>query len=311
MEVSYNSKTKIPETNINRLIKDFFHENGKHGILILVIIIVYIGILIYLGKSDTGPRILEIILWTIFTGVALANIWFFKKPPPPLNTVFKPGFNKKTVELDVHVEKQSPQKHQPPGQYPGKFPGKFPEQYPGKFPGQSPGQSPGQAQQQEDKVLGKLKKQVYHIPNNKYNYLDGKAICKAYGGRLAKYDEMETAYENGANWCSYGWSSDQMALFPTQKKTWDKLQNKKGHENDCGRPGINGGYIDNPNVRFGVNCFGPKPDERPQDYAYMKSVNTPPRNQEDIEIDKKEAYWKKRINNVLVAPFNNDNWSAF
>ena len=37
--------------------------------------------------------------------------------------------------------------------------------------------------------MGKLKKQVYHIPNNKYNYLDGKAICKAYGGRLAKYDE--------------------------------------------------------------------------------------------------------------------------
>ena len=78
-----------------------------------------------------------------------------------------------------------------------------------------------------------------------------------------------------------------MALFPTQKKTWDKLQKIKGHENDCGRPGVNGGYIKNPNVRFGINCFGPKPDQRPQDHAYMKSVSTPPYNKEQSEIDKR------------------------
>ena len=51
-----------------------------------------------------------------------------------------------------------------------------------------------------------------------------------------------------------------MALFPTQQQTWNKLQKIKGHKNDCGRPGINGGYIDNKNVRFGVNCFGTKPE---------------------------------------------------
>ena len=39
---------------------------------------------------------------------------------------------------------------------------------------------------------------------------------------------------------------DQMALYPTQKKTYNKLQTIKGHEHDCGRPGINGGYIANP-----------------------------------------------------------------
>ena len=36
-------------------------------------------------------------------------------------------------------------------------------------------------------------------------------------------------------------------------------KNSKGHENDCGRPGINGGYIDNHNVKFGINCYGHKP----------------------------------------------------
>ena len=30
--------------------------------------------------------------------------------------------------------------------------------------------------------------------------------------------------------------------------------------NNCGRPGVNGGYFDNPNIKFGVNCYGQKPD---------------------------------------------------
>jgi hypothetical protein len=43
-----------------------------------------------------------------------------------------------------------------------------------------------------------------------------------------------------------------MAFYPTQKTTWDKLQKIKGHKHDCGGPGINGGFIQNPRVRFGV-----------------------------------------------------------
>jgi hypothetical protein len=66
----------------------------------------------------------------------------------------------------------------------------------------------------------KLQKQVFNIPGNYYNYEDAKAICDAYGARLASYNEMEEAYNKGAEWCSYGWSDNQMALFPTQKDTW-------------------------------------------------------------------------------------------
>ena len=36
-----------------------------------------------------------------------------------------------------------------------------------------------------------------------------------------------------------------MAYFPTQKDTWDKLQNNPNTKHACGRPGINGGFIDN------------------------------------------------------------------
>ena len=59
--------------------------------------------------------------------------------------------------------------------------------------------------------------------------------------------QIEDAYKSGAEWCNYGWSDNQLALFPTQKTTWHKLQKIKGHKHDCGRAGINGGFIANPN----------------------------------------------------------------
>ena len=36
--------------------------------------------------------------------------------------------------------------------------------------------------------------QVFHVPNNIYTYNDAKAVCKAYGSRLATYGEIENAY---------------------------------------------------------------------------------------------------------------------
>ena len=102
-------------------------------------------------------------------------------------------------------------------------------------------------------------KQVFNIPGNYYGYDDAKTLCKAYDARLATYDEVENAYNAGGEWGNYGWSDGQMALFPTQKNTFDNLQKIPGHEHDCGRPGINGGYMANPNIKFGVNCYGYKP----------------------------------------------------
>ena len=155
----------------------------------------------------------------------------------------------------------------------------------------------------------KLKKQVFHIPGNKYTFNNAEALCDAYGARLANYNEVENAYRNGAEWCSYGWTKDQMALFPTQKKTWNYLQGVKGHENDCGRPGINGGYIANPNVRFGATCYGFRPKITEQEAELMENSPIYPRSMDDIRRDKKVDFWKKRIPEILVAPFNSNVWS--
>jgi hypothetical protein len=154
----------------------------------------------------------------------------------------------------------------------------------------------------------KFKKQVFNIPGNYYDYENAKAICTSYGAKLATYKQMEDAYENGAEWCNYGWSEGQNALFPTQQKTFDNLQKIKGHEHDCGRPGINGGYIANPNVRFGVNCYGNKPRMDAKEEELMKTVSPYPQTKEDLVFQKRVDFWKEKIDDILVSPFNHNSW---
>ncbi len=157
----------------------------------------------------------------------------------------------------------------------------------------------------------KFKKQVFNIPGNYYNYENAKAVCQAYGADLASYEQLEKAYNKGAEWCNYGWSADQLALFPTQQKTYDNLQNIKGHENDCGRPGINGGYIANPEVKFGVNCYGNKPKITLHEEQLMKTATPYPETEKDIAFQKRVDFWKNKVDQILVSPFNYDTWGSF
>lgn len=155
----------------------------------------------------------------------------------------------------------------------------------------------------------KFRKQVFNIPGNYYTYDNAKALCSAYGAELATYDQIEKAYNNGAEWCNYGWSANQLALFPTQKKTYNNLQNIPGHENDCGRPGINGGYIANPNVKFGVNCYGNKPKITSDEEELMKTASPYPETPQDIAFQKKVDVMKNNLDQILVSPFNHNTWS--
>jgi len=157
----------------------------------------------------------------------------------------------------------------------------------------------------------KFKKQVFNIPGNYYTYNDAKALCSAYGADLAEYNQIEQAYNNGAEWCNYGWSSNQLALFPTQEKTYDNLQTIPGHENDCGRPGVNGGYIANPDVRFGVNCYGYKPKITGDEEELMKTATPYPETPQDIAFQKKVDIMKNNLDQILVSPFNYDSWGSF
>ncbi len=154
-----------------------------------------------------------------------------------------------------------------------------------------------------------LKKQVFNIPDNDYVYPDAKALCSAYGARLATYKEVEDSYNEGGEWCNYGWSDGQMALFPTQQKTFDTLQKIEGHENDCGRPGVNGGYMANPALKFGVNCYGYKPRINSTEEEIMANEPLYPKTLKDIAMENRVNYWKDKLATILVSPFNSSSWS--
>ena len=155
----------------------------------------------------------------------------------------------------------------------------------------------------------RLNPQVFNIPENDYVYSDAKALCSAYGARLATYEELEDVYNKGGEWCNYGWSDGQMALFPTQQKTYDKLQKIEGHENDCGRPGVNGGYMKNPELKFGVNCYGYKPRMTPEEEDLMANRPIYPKTEKDIAMENRVNYWKDKLTGILVSPFNHNSWS--
>ena len=156
--------------------------------------------------------------------------------------------------------------------------------------------------------------EVFNISNNLYTYDDAQAICSAYGAELATYDQIEDAYNNGGEWCNYGWSDGQMAFFPTQKTTWDKLQKTTDSKNNCGRPGINGGYMANPYIKFGVNCFGKKPSPTDADLQRMaanKEINVP-QSPADSLLDAKVQYWKDNASKLLVMnSFDRAQWSEY
>jgi len=158
------------------------------------------------------------------------------------------------------------------------------------------------------------KDEVFNISNNLYTYDDAPHVCSALGARLATYDEIEDAYNKGADWCNYGWSDNQMAFFPTQKTTWQKLQKNPKIKNNCGRPGVNGGYMGNPKIKFGVNCFGKKPNATESDLDLMNSRTNQitPKTQSEIETERKVNFWKENADKLLnINPHNEKKWSEY
>jgi hypothetical protein len=158
----------------------------------------------------------------------------------------------------------------------------------------------------------KMRKQVFHIPANVYDYDNAKALCSAYGATLANIDQIEEAHKSGAEWCSYGWSENQMVLYPTQKSTWEELQKSTDptKKNSCGRPGINGGYMENASMKAGVNCYGPKPEINPASSKLMSSIqNYEAGKMIDPLHEARVQQMKSKINDIVIAPFNKGAWS--
>ena len=158
--------------------------------------------------------------------------------------------------------------------------------------------------------------EVFNVAGN-FTYDDAQVVCAAYGATLANYDQIEDTYNNGGEWCNYGWSDGQHAYFPTQKSTWNKMQQNSEPESrrTCGRQGINGGYMPDKTKQMGINCYGVKPLPVNKDYELREQqqavINA--KTKQDVELESKIQYWKQQIDNgtISVNHYNQKVWSSF
>lgn len=151
------------------------------------------------------------------------------------------------------------------------------------------------------------RKEVFNVAQDKYTYSDAEPLCKAFGAELATYDQVKEAWKKGADWCNYGWVKGQAAVYPTQQSTYDKTQaGPEDQRSACGVPGVNGGYFDNPELRFGVNCYGAKPGENDtDDRQKMANKNLTPG---ALDYDKKVQDYKSNLSQIPVNAFKEGSW---
>ena len=151
--------------------------------------------------------------------------------------------------------------------------------------------------------------EVFNISSNKYTYNDAEPLCKALGAELATYDQVKDAWNKGADWCNYGWVKGQMAVYPTSEETYQKIQGgpEEGRQS-CGRPGLNGGYFDNPEMRFGVTCVGNKPPQNKHDE--VAASNGAPLSPDALAFDKKVSQFKSEADHIAVLPFSHSKWTS-
>jgi len=165
-----------------------------------------------------------------------------------------------------------------------------------------------------EKVVDKLlppAKEVFTVSKNDYSYYDAAPLCKALGAELATYDQVKEAWQKGADWCNYGWVKGQMAVYPTQKSTYEELQ--EGPEDQkgvCGKPGVNGGFFDNPELKYGVTCIGKRPSQSQHDANAIAAGSTRPLTASGIEFEKKVMRFKEGSESLGILPFNKEHWGS-
>lgn len=149
----------------------------------------------------------------------------------------------------------------------------------------------------------KKEEEVFHIGDQIYTYPEAQEKCKAYGAKLATHQQLIDAYNNGAEWTSYGWSEGQRAFYPIQPCSFVELR-RKGVM--IGPPGVNGGKFQE-QLRFGANCYGIKPTGHvsiPKDPLCKKDGET--------EICRNNPDACKVSDNDRIDPFIRDTqWSKW
>ncbi len=154
--------------------------------------------------------------------------------------------------------------------------------------------------------------QVFSISENIWTYDDAEAVCKSFDSELATYEQMVEEYKKGGNWCNRGWiksddnSPSKETAHPIQQDFYNKMQdNEPERRDDCGDVGLNRSTWPNPNLTFGVNCYGVKPP--PRTHEKVKNIYV---SDKERRLADQMARVKKMKPNLSLLPFDSERWSA-
>lgn len=312
--------TNVAVTNTTpSFLTNMFGSYVTLALLVTLFVAVFVAIFIYFKTIGYTVDLGFNKLFDIFKKKDEIDINLTEDGKPAASTTFEPPIPNITEGPETKKLKALLGIDQPPGVGPvdkGYPPSPVtqmpftPEERPSGMPGAR--DPPGMFETAFDNLTKSRepKKEVFNVSRNLYTYEEAAPLCKAMGAELATYEQVAEAHKDGADWCNYGWTKGQMAVYPTSEKTWNKLQTGDArYRNSCGKPGMNGGFFDNPELRFGVNCFGSRPMKKDRDELLVDNELIVPPTAEQIEFDKKVQKFRDNIGNVNILPFNRDTWN--
>ena len=117
--------------------------------------------------------------------------------------------------------------------------------------------------------------------------------------------------KKGASWCNRGWvksandSTCKETAHPISKEDYQKMQeNDPERRGDCGTEGPNRAVWCNPNLMFGANCYGLKPNPRTHEKIKSRTMSDSER-----RIHNKIAEINQYKDELSILPHNVDSWS--
>ena len=152
------------------------------------------------------------------------------------------------------------------------------------------------------KNMDEPKEEVFLVRNNLFSQAEAPKVCKGlFNSKAATEDQLLDGYNNGANWCNYGWTDDGQALYPLQEDT---------DITTCsGKKGLNGGKLEKDTYKLGTLCYGVKPEETK--YTDLEKIYQDSAFAED-DIKMLENYRKKlAVGGIKIAAFNDKAWSQW
>jgi hypothetical protein len=146
--------------------------------------------------------------------------------------------------------------------------------------------------------------EVFVVSNNLFSTGDAPKVCRGlFNSDIATREQLEDGYNNGANWCNYGWTSDGNAYYPLQNDT--NTLDCKGHK------GLNGGKMPGGNdLKLGAICYGVKPEDKK--YTELEKIHQDSSFSEN-DMKMLEDYRKKLKTDggPRILAFNQKTWSRW